>query len=49
MKTFLGFTTGLFVGLIGGVILTSVVLLLSPSTREALNKEAEELEELNRA
>lgn len=49
MKTFLGFTTGLFIGLIGGMAFTSVILLVSPNTREALNKEAEELEELNRA
>ena len=45
MKTFLGFTTGLFVGLISGAALLSGVLLLSPTAREGLNKEAEGLEQ----
>lgn len=42
MKTFLGFTTGLFVGSIAGMLGCIVVLLSNDRCRKYLNEEAED-------
>lgn len=40
MKTFLGFTTGLLIGTIGGVLYTAYGLLTDGNLREYIDKSA---------
>lgn len=44
MKTFLGFTTGLLTGFIGGAFSMALLSLVSDSVKEAIMKESEKLD-----
>ena len=43
MKTFLGFTTGLLMGVLGGVFGMSLIVLTSDEVRTSMNSMAEDL------